>query len=56
MKGGVRDVNLQRLYIWVIRIVCMAFGNGIGGIEKNSQVMMSEEVKRLPDRFEIDRV
>jgi hypothetical protein len=49
MKGGVRDVNLQRLHIWDIRIVSMAFGNGIGGMEENSKVMMSEEVKRLAD-------
>lgn len=56
MKGGVRDVNLQRLYIWDISIVSMAFGNGIRGIEENSKVMMSEDVKRLADRFKIDRV
>jgi hypothetical protein len=56
MKGGVRDVNLQRLYIWDIRIVGMAFGNGIGGIEENNNVIISKDVKRLADRFEIDRV
>ncbi len=56
MKGGVRVLSLQRLYIWNIRILSMAFGNGIGGIEENTKVMMSEDVKELADRFEIDRV
>jgi hypothetical protein len=55
-EGRVRDLNMQRLYIWDIRIVSMAFGNRIGRIEENNKVMMSEDVKRLADRFEIDRV
>jgi hypothetical protein len=48
--------EFARLYIWDFRNVFTAFGNGIGGIEENSKIMMSEHVNRLADRFEIDGV